>query len=91
MGEQDDLFAGRIVTVYTSWQGERGRGVVMRDCSHRKLGGRAFIVGTTVEATRKKKSKGRWWVGVQTAIPIDSVASAHFMTQEQFEERKKRR
>jgi len=90
MGQQDELFGSRILTVYVSLEGERGRGLVMRECSLREIAGRTFLVGTCVE-TGSAPRDDEWMAGVDAAIPWDSVASVFFMTQDQYEQRRRER
>jgi hypothetical protein len=87
MRHQDGLFAGRVLTAYVSLEGERGRGLVMHDCSLREIAGRAFLVGTCAETGCTGKDE--WMAGVDAAIPWDTVASVFLMTEEQYEERKR--
>ena len=89
MGQQDELFAGRILTVYVSLEEEHGRGLVMHECSLREIAGRTFLVGTCAETGSTPTDKDAWMAGVDTAIPWDSVASLFCMTQEQYEQRKR--
>jgi hypothetical protein len=89
MERQDELLAGRILTAYVSLEGERGRGLVMHECSLREIAGRTFLVGTCAETGCTGKDE--WMAGVAAAIPWDAVASVFFMTQEQYEGRRKTR
>ena len=80
---EHDLFADRIVTIYVSFEGKRGRGMILENCSVRTIGQRDFVVGTALAG---RKGEYSWVVGVEAAFAVDSIISMHFMTRAQYEE-----
>lgn len=79
---QDNLLENRFVTVYLSLDGERGRGLVMQDCTLQEIGGKLMLVGTCTRTARGGEDE--WSVGVRAAVPWDAVVTLFSMTAEQF-------
>ncbi|MFI5401483.1 MAG: hypothetical protein ACHQ1G_00890 [Planctomycetota bacterium] len=87
MKDREPLIEDRVLTVYSSLEGERGRGLVMHTCSLRQVGGRTLLVGTCADTGGDEK----WSSGVEAALPWDSVVLVYSMTREQFEAMRDRR
>lgn len=81
MSPDDQFFRDRVLTVYLSLEGERGRGMVMHSCGLRHVGGRVFLIGTCADTGEGQQ----WFTGAEMAVPWDAVASVFSMTREQFE------
>jgi hypothetical protein len=77
MSQHEVFFLDRVLTVYLSLEGERGRGMVLDSCALRQVGERIFLIGTCVES--------QWFAGAEVALPWDRVETVVSMTREQFE------
>ncbi len=84
-GGLSEPFVGKIVTVYTSAQGERG--FVLTDVKLETIGGRMFMVGIGADTG----AQDDWTKGLVISVAWDAVTTYMPMTPEQFKELAARR
>lgn len=75
-------FAGKIVRIYTS-DLEQGSGHVLEDVELVTMGGRAILVGTSVDTGRDRD----WTHGLRIGIPWERVVAYYALTPQQFQEK----